>query len=149
MLSLLIGGYVNLQAQGPLNSNKSNSGESRQISIDEFPTGEAINHIAGWGEMTVAVNEVPAGTDFSPLLEGLKNNSCQVPHWGYIFKGVIKLIYDDGREEVLREGDLFYMSPGHVAIVEEDLKIADFSPAKGFEKVTTHINEKIVEMNKK
>ncbi|MEO5601979.1 MAG: hypothetical protein ABIR06_13750 [Cyclobacteriaceae bacterium] len=66
-----------------------------------------INHINGWGDMSVAVNSFPAGTDLAPLLIGLKNNSCQVPHWGYLLKGAVRLIYDDGTEVLLKEGDIF------------------------------------------
>jgi len=118
---------------------------NNHVALENFPKNMAINHIEGWGGMTVSVNEVPAGTDFAPLLEGLKNNSCQVPHWGYIMKGKLRLTYDDGREEVLEEGDVFYMPPGHVAFVEEDLKLMDFSPQEEFGKVVEHIDQKIAE----
>ena len=43
--------------------------------------------IHGWGGMTVDMNAAPAGTDFTPLLEGLENDHCQVPHWGYVIEG--------------------------------------------------------------
>jgi hypothetical protein len=49
--------------------------------------GPTMRGLSGCGGMTVAFNEIPAGTDFSPLLQGLKNNSCQCPHWGYIVEG--------------------------------------------------------------
>lgn len=120
-------------------------GHDYSIAISEFPSNNPINYIEGWGGMAVAVNEMPAGTNLAPLLEGLKNNSCQVPHWGYIIKGVLRLRYDDGREDVLKAGDLFYMPPGHIAIVEEDMKMMDFSPEKGFKKVVSHIEKKIAE----
>lgn len=117
------------------------------ISLENFPKNMAINHIEGWGGMTISVNEATAGTDFAPLLEGLKNNSCQVPHWGYIMKGKLRLTYDDGTEEVLKEGDVFYMPPGHVAFVEEDLKLMDFSPQEEFGELVEHIDKKIAEAN--
>ncbi|MCB0665054.1 MAG: hypothetical protein KDC80_04495 [Saprospiraceae bacterium] len=115
------------------------------ITLEDFPSDMVINHIEGWGGMTVAVNEMPAGSDLGPLLVGLKNNSCQVPHWGYIIKGVLKMKYDDGREEILNAGELFYMPPGHVGVVEEDLKLMDFSPQKGMRKVISHIEKMISE----
>jgi hypothetical protein len=95
------------------------------------------------GGMTIAINEMPAGTDLSPLLDGLKNNSCQVPHWGYILKGSLRLKYDDGKEVVLKAGDVFYMAPGHTASVVEDLKLIDFSPEKEMEELINHIEKKI------
>jgi ethanolamine utilization protein EutQ (cupin superfamily) len=117
--------------------------KEQHISIDEFPKNMAINHLNGWGGMTVAINELPSATDFAPLLEGLKNNSCQVPHWGYIIKGSLKLKYDDGKEVILKSGDVFYMSPGHNASVLEDLKIIDFSPEKPMKELINHIDKKI------
>jgi hypothetical protein len=117
--------------------------KEKHISIDDFPKNMAVNHINGWGGMTVAINELPAGTDFTPLLEGLKNNSCQVPHWGYIIKGSLKLTYDDGKAVILKTGDVFYMSPGHSASVLEDLKLIDFSPEKQMKDLITHIEKKI------
>ena len=69
--------------------------------------GTKMRSLPGYGGMTVAFNEVPAGTDFSPLFEGLKNNSCQCPHWGYIVEGELLLKYDDGKEEILTTGEVF------------------------------------------
>lgn len=148
MLSFL---FVGLLISGPcLGQDNPQSGADSEtaknhIAIDEFPADGVINYIDGWGDMAVAVNEMPAGSDLGPLLEGLKNNSCQVPHWGYIMKGKLKLTYDDGHEQVLQAGELFYMPPGHVGVVEEDLKIMDFSPEKGFRKVAAHIEKKLTE----
>jgi mannose-6-phosphate isomerase-like protein (cupin superfamily) len=115
----------------------------QHIAIENFPKNMVVNHLNGWGGMTVAINELPAGTDFSPMLEGLKNNSCQVPHWGYIIKGALRLKYDDGKEVVLNAGEVFYMPPGHKAIVVEDLKILDFSPEKEMKGLIGHIEKKV------
>jgi hypothetical protein len=122
--------------------------EEKHISIDSFPTNMMVNHLEDWGGMTVAVNSLPNGTDFAPLLTGLKNNSCQVPHWGYIIKGVVRLQYDNGKEVVLKAGDLFYMSPGHKAKVEEDLKMLDFSPQEEFKELVVHLEKKAAELKK-
>ena len=123
--------------------------EEKHISIQNFPTNMMINHLADWGGMAVAVNSIPAGADFAPLLVGLKNNSCQVPHWGYILQGALRLQYDDGKEVILKAGDLFYMSPGHKARVDEDLKLLDFSPQDEFIEVVAHLEKKAAEQEKK
>ena len=128
-------------------STSSIEDKPQQISIDKFPKNMVINHLDGWGAMTVAVNELPAGTDLSPLLMGLKNNSCQVPHWGYIIKGKMRLIYDDGTEVVLKAGDLFYMPPGHKGNVVEDLKLLDFSPEREMKDLIKHIEQKVAKPN--
>ncbi|HJS53167.1 MAG TPA: hypothetical protein VJ765_01450 [Chitinophagaceae bacterium] len=124
-------------------SEKPDSDKEQHLPIEKFPKDMTINHLNGWGGMTVAINELPAGTDFSPLLEGLKNNSCQVPHWGYILKGSLKLKYDDGKEVVLKAGEVFYMAPGHKASVLEDLKLMDFSPEKEMKELIRHVEKKI------
>lgn len=128
-------------------STKPGENKEQHISLDKFPKNMVINHLDGWGGMTIAVNELPAGTDFTPLLLGLKNNSCQVPHWGYILKGKIRLKYDDGTEVVLKAGDLFYISPGHKAVVEEDLKLIDFSPEKEMNELIKHVEQKVAKPN--
>ncbi|QEC67185.1 cupin domain-containing protein [Panacibacter ginsenosidivorans] len=113
--------------------------------IMESP-GTIMRAFSGYGGMTVAFNELPAGTDISPLLEGLKNNSCQCPHWGYIVEGEILIKYDTGAEERLTTGDTFYMPPGHTAIVKKDLKIIDFSPEKELKEVMDHIAKKMAQL---
>lgn len=130
-------------AQTAVSKTKADANKEQHISIEQFPKNMVINHLNGWGGMTIAINELPAGTDFAPLLEGLKNNSCQVPHWGYIVKGSLKLTYDDGKEVVLKAGDVFYMSPGHKASVVEDLKLIDFSPEKEMKELINHVEKKI------
>lgn len=122
---------------------KANADKEQHISLEKFPKNMVINHLDGWGGMTIAVNELPAGMDFAPLMKGLKNNSCQVPHWGYILKGSMQVKYDDGTVVVLKAGDAFYMFPGHVAVVLEDLKLVDFSPEKEMNELIKHVEEKL------
>jgi hypothetical protein len=115
--------------------------EEKHLSIDSFPTNNMVNYLSDWGGMTIAVNASPKGADLAPLLIGLKNNSCQVPHWGYILKGSLRLEYDDGNVVVLKEGDLFYMAPGHKGSVVEDLKLLDFSPQEEFKDLVSHLTK--------
>jgi hypothetical protein len=110
--------------------------------------GTIMRGLSGYGGMTVAFNEMPAGTDITPLLQGLRNNSCQCPHWGYLLEGEIIMKYDDGTEERLTTGDVFYMQPGHTAIVEKDTKLIDFSPEKELKEVMDHIALKMAEFSK-
>lgn len=110
--------------------------------------GTIMRGLPGWGGMTVAFNEMPAGTDITPLLQGLKNNSCQCPHWGYVLEGELLMKYDDEIEERLTTGDVFYMQPGHTAIVKKDTKLIDFSPETELKEVMNHIAKKMAEFNK-
>lgn len=101
---------------------------------------------ADFGDMTVAFHELPKGTDFTPLLKGLCNDSCHCPHWGYIFQGIFRFIYDDGTEEIFKAGEVFYAPAGHIAIVDEDLKFLEFSPTTELNEVLKNVGERMAEM---
>ena len=124
--------------------NKSTE-KAKSISLENFPTDMGINHINGWGGMTVGVNEFPAGTDFAPVLEGLKNNSCQVPHWGLVLEGKARIDYTDGTQVILSKDDIYYMPPGHNMVVMKDMKVLEFSPEKEFSELLKHIQKKMEE----
>lgn len=109
--------------------------------------GAVMRNISGFGNMTIAFNEFPSGTDIAPLLKGLKNDSCQCPHWGYLLAGEMIMRYDDGIEETLSEGDVFYMQPGHTVLVTKDIKLIDFSPTDELNEVLTHIGKKMAELS--
>ena len=100
----------------------------------------------GLGGFTVAYHELPKGTDFTPLLKGLANDSCHSPHWGYLFDGAVRVIYDDGKEELIEAGDAFYMPPGHTAIVEKNAKLFDFSPTKELNEVMENVGKRMAEL---
>jgi len=110
--------------------------------------GTIMRGLAGYGGMTVAFNELPEGTDFTPMFQGLKNNSCHCPHWGYLLEGELLIKYDDGTEEIITTGDVFYLQPGHTAIVQTDTKFIDFSPEKELKEVLDHVSKKMAEFSK-
>ena len=89
--------------------------------------GTIMRSQTGLGGMTVGYHRLPKGTDFTPMFKGLPTDSCHCPHWGYIFEGAIRIIYDDGSEDLTKAGDIFYWPAGHTAIVEEDVLLMDFS----------------------
>lgn len=101
--------------------------------------GSVMRRKSGFGSMDANYHTLVKGTDFTPLLKGLPNDSCHCPHWGYIIKGSMLFIYDDGTEEVFSEGDLYYAPAGHTAMAEEDLELIDFSPTKEHEEVLAHV----------
>ena len=121
--------------------------KKEQIPVTMEAPGTIMRGLSGYGGMTIAFNEIPAGTDFSPLLQGLKNDSCHCPHWGYVVDGEMLVKYDDGTEERLTTGDVFYLPPGHTALVEKDLKLLDFSPEKELKEVMDHIAKKVAEFS--
>lgn len=122
-----------------------------KIKKEEIPVimeapGTVMRKLSGLGDMDVNYHELPVGTDFTPLLKGLPNDSCHCPHWGYIFEGAFRFIYDDGTEEVFEDGDVFYSPAGHTAIVDKDLKFIDFSPTKELTEVLTNVVKVMGEM---
>lgn len=117
-----------------------------QISKEDFPKGEIINMAGQWGGLIATINEAPAGSDFTPVLAGLKDDLCQVPHWGYLEKGKIRIIDKNKNEVVVKAGGVFYMPPGHTLIVEEDMRFIDFSPEHEMVDLKKHVLKKVAEM---
>ena len=125
--------------------------EVMKINKNDIPVtmeapGTIMRAYSNFGNMTVAFNELPKGTDMTPLLQGLEHDSCQCPHWGYVLAGSMLIRYDDGKEELLREGDVCYLPPGHTAVVQEDFKFIDFSPTREFNQVMEHIGKRMTEL---
>lgn len=96
-----------------------------------------------WGGMAVVYVRLAKGTDFTPVLKGLKNDMCQCPHWGYVLNGALHLRFTDGREEVVRAGELWYAPAGHTGWCDEDTEYVDFSPEHEFEQVIRHVQEQM------
>ena len=82
----------------------------------------------GYGTISGEYFSLGAGTDITPLLQGLENDLCQSPHWGYVLQGALTVTYADGSSEALNGGDLFYWPPGHTVKVGEDAEVILFSP---------------------
>jgi len=116
------------------------------VHLNDFPKDMVLPHIPGWGGMAVDINNSPAGTNFRPLLEGLENDHCQVPHWGYVVEGAILIEYEDGSSEVFKKGEAFYMKPGHTGEVLEDLLLVSFSPEDGMHDLSDHLDKKVAEL---
>jgi len=81
-----------------------------------------------YGKMTGEYFSLASGTDITPLLQGLEEDLCQSPHWGYMISGRLTVTFSDGTEETAGVADLFYWPPGHTLRVEEDAEIILFSP---------------------
>ena len=71
--------------------------------------------------------------DATPLFKGLPDDRCQCPHWGYVIRGQVRVLYAD-HEETLRAGDAYYLAPGHTTVFEADTEMIEFSPAGEYQK---------------
>ena len=86
-----------------------------------------------WQGMNVALELFPAGMSTAAVFVGLPDDRCQCPHWGYVIRGQVRVLYAD-HEETLRAGDAYYLVPGHTTIFEEDTEMVEFSPAGEYQK---------------
>ena len=93
----------------------------------------------GFGTMGGEYFSLGAGTDIAPLLKGLKDDSCQAPHWGYVLEGELVVTYTDGQVDTCRGSDLFYWPPGHSVRVVRDAELVLFSPQHEHSEVMDHM----------
>jgi hypothetical protein len=91
---------------------------------DHGPVEDRHEDIDGY---TVNFVSLRQDMDLAPLLKGLPNDSCQCPHWGYVFKGRLTWRFAD-HEEVFEAGDAFYVPPGHAPVAEAGSEFVQFSP---------------------
>lgn len=101
---------------------------------------------ACWGTMHVERGSFHKEMDVTPLLKGLPNDRCQSPHWGYLFKGTIRVRYHD-REEVIHAGDSYYIEPNHAAVMEAGTEYLEFSPEEHYHRTMDTINRNLQAMD--
>src|SRR4051812_25058182 len=90
------------------------SKESAPNVMQHGPVEDRNGELDGY---TVNFVSFGASLDAAPLLEGLPDDRCPCPHWGYVLKGRLTYRFAD-REEVCEAGDAFYLPPGHIPSVE-------------------------------
>jgi hypothetical protein len=90
------------------------------------------------GGMMLAFLRLPKGTDLRPLLQGLPNDLCQCPHFGYMLKGKVRMHTGSGAQDY-EAGQAFYWAPGHAPEALEDTEYVDFSPSEEFKPVLEHV----------
>jgi hypothetical protein len=96
-------------------------------------TDEAVIHEAEWADIHIGFETYNEDFDVAPLLEGLPEDMCQCPHYGYVIEGRMKVRYAD-YEEIVNAGDAYYLAPGHVPLMEAGTKIVEFSPKDEYRK---------------
>ena len=98
---------------------------------------------SGYSKMSGEYFSLGKGADIGPLLEGLKTNLCECPHWGHLLEGKLTVSYSDNSKEVVNGGDLFYWPPGHTIVANEDTEMVLFSPQDEHCMVMDHMLEKL------
>ena len=102
--------------------SKESASHVRDFGLAEDRTDE-------FGGYTVSFVTIRQDHDLAPLLKGLPGDSCQCPHWGYVFKGRLTWRFGD-HEEVFEAGDAFYAPPGHAPRAEAGSEFVQFSPSE-------------------
>jgi hypothetical protein len=105
--------------------------KSRQQIAKSFELPQATWRAEDWGDMHVSFEVYHQELDDRPYLEGLPNNQCHCPHWGYVIKGRVRVLYSDREEEVLAN-EAYYLAPGHAIIVDAGTELIEFSPREQF-----------------
>jgi hypothetical protein len=105
-----------------------------------------FGEVTGYGRLAGEYFSLAAGTDIKPLLQGLEDDACDAPHWGYLISGTVVVAYSDGTEETCRGGDLFYWPPGHSVRVEDDAEVILFSPEVEHSAVMAHMGKALEAM---
>lgn len=96
-----------------------------------------------YGQISGEYFSLGESTDIAPLLEGLDDDLCHAPHWGYMLAGSLVVTYGDGSEETCSEGELFYWPPRHSVRVLTDAEVILFSPQAEHIAVLDHMGEKL------
>lgn len=97
---------------------------------------------SGYGTFSAEYFTMPAGLDTTPIFQGLEDDLCQCPHWGYVLQGQVTTTDADGVQETVHAGDLFYWPPGHNVAVDTDAELVMFSPEHEHSEVIDHMIER-------
>ena len=117
---------------------------TKDMPINSEAPGMTIRNVR-WGEMVIGYLELPVGTDFTPIFEGLPNDACDCPHGAMCSRGqctgVMWLEPRRSRAQVTRStgrGD----TPG----ASRKLPcLIDFSPEVEFMEVPEHLAKKMAD----
>jgi hypothetical protein len=107
-------------------------GSKQDLPVSMDMGGVVIREVE-WGDLNVAVENFPAGTDSAPIFKGLPDDRCQCPHWGYVITGQLRVKYKD-HEEIINAGDAYYLTPGHTTVFDLDTELVEFSPKGEYQK---------------
>jgi hypothetical protein len=98
---------------------------------------------SGAGTLGAEYFSLAGGADIAPLLQGLPDDACQAPHWGYMLSGSVVVTYTDGTEETCSAHDLFHWPAGHSVRVVDDAEVVLFSPQTEHGAVMDHMLERM------
>ena len=105
----------------------------------ELQVGDIETRSSEGGGILARHIDLPAGTDFTPLLKGLPGDLCQCPHWGYVIAGSIRVRYADGTEDHNTAGDVYYWPACHTGWTDEGVTFLEWSRTDVITPVLEHL----------
>ena len=94
------------------------------------------------GGYTVGFESYSEESDPAELFNGLPDDRCQSPHWGYVLSGKVAFRYAD-REETYTGGDAYYAPPGHTPLFFAGTEVVEFSPSEAFDETIGVVTENL------
>lgn len=79
------------------------------------------------GGYTVCFESHTGDLDMAPLFQGLPEDRCQFPRWGYVLSGRVEFRFAD-HVETYRAGEAYYVPPGHTPVHHAGSRLVEFSP---------------------
>lgn len=104
----------------------------------EIAAGDLVTRYAEYGEMAIRHATVPAGTDMTPVLQGLPGDRCPSPHWGIVLEGSLTLQHADGSTEEATAGEVYYWPAGHTATSETGAVFLEIGPTQPMRQFSDH-----------
>ena len=95
----------------------------------EVSQGELETRYVEMGELAIRHVHLPAGTDMSPVLQGLPGDRCPSPHWGIVLEGSIHMQHVDRSTETARAGEVYHWPAGHTGTTDESVVFIEVGPA--------------------
>ena len=94
------------------------------------------------GGYTVGFESYSEESDPAELFNGLPDDRCQSPHWGYVLSGKVDFRYGV-REEVYEAGDAYYAPPGHTPLFYAGTEVVEFCPTEAFDETIGVVAENL------
>lgn len=104
----------------------------------EVAQGELETRYIELGDMAIRHARLPAGTDMTPVLQGLPGDRCPSPHWGIVLEGSITVQHADGTEETTRAGEVYYWPAGHTGHTADSVVFIEVGPVGPMRQFSEH-----------
>jgi hypothetical protein len=88
--------------------------------VNEFPV--AIDRSSDLDGYTVNFVDITETNSLAPMLANLPGGHCRCPQWGRM------IVHYEDHDDVIEQGQAFYMPPGHVPEADAGTEFVLFSP---------------------